>query len=278
MVEALVVVETLLLILVGLLVAGLLRSHAEILRRLESPEPSSASRAPGVSAPARDRAAPASDVAGVTLHGDAVQFAVRTPRTNTLLAFLSSGCTTCKIFWDGLQPAVRREVPGIARVVVVTKDSAFESPSRLRALAPPDVPVVMSSEAWDAYGVPGSPYFVYVDGSSGQVHGEGMAQSWDQVFSLLGDALADADPAITGSMHPTPLTPPEAGPPANGGLVAVTQGPRRPRGARVEDELRSAGIGEGHPSLYTAGHAEPPVSPPENGGSTDRSRKGDGRT
>ena len=52
----------------------------------------------------------------------------------------------------------------------------MESPSRLRDLAPADVPVVMSSQAWEDYGVTMSPYFVLV-GADGEVRGEGAASS-----------------------------------------------------------------------------------------------------
>jgi hypothetical protein len=83
-------------------------------------------------------------------------------------------------------------LPG-ARLVVVTKDAAFESPSRLRDLAPRHVPVVMSSAAWEHYRVEASPYFIYVDGPSGQVASEGSAVSWEQVRSLLRDAVADQE-------------------------------------------------------------------------------------
>ena len=48
-----------------------------------------------------------------------------------------------------------------------------ESASAITGLAPEHVLVVMSSEAWDAYGVPGSPYFVYIDGATGSIVGEG---------------------------------------------------------------------------------------------------------
>jgi hypothetical protein len=129
------------------------------------------------------------DIAGPTLDG--AQVAISPAKTDTLVAFLSSGCMTCKTFWDGLQPARREPLPGDARLVVVVKDRDKESPSRLRDLAPPDLPVVMSSQAWDDYGVTMSPYFLFVGGSSGTVRSEGAAQSWEQVRSLLADAIED---------------------------------------------------------------------------------------
>jgi hypothetical protein len=43
------------------------------------------------------------------------------------------------------------------------------------------LPVVMSSEAWDDYEVPGSPYFLLVDGTPATVVAEGEASTWDAV-------------------------------------------------------------------------------------------------
>jgi len=106
---------------------------------------------------------------------------------------LSTGCLTCRTFWDGLRPAVRQPLPGGARVVVVVKDRDVESPSKLRDLAPPDVPVVHSSQAWDGFGIAMSPYFCFVDGTTGEVRSEGAAMTWEQVASLLRDALMDEE-------------------------------------------------------------------------------------
>jgi hypothetical protein len=132
----------------------------------------------------------AHDVAGSTLDGDQVVVSAASG-TNTLFAFLSTGCLTCQGFWDGLQPGVREPLPGDTRVVVVVKDPAFESPSRLAKLAPPDVPVIQSSGAWEDFGVQMSPYFCFVDGATGALRSEGAAMTWQQVSSLLTDALFD---------------------------------------------------------------------------------------
>lgn len=241
---ALVVIETLLLVLLSVLVAGLLRSHAEILRRI-GPPPGTPSPTTGNELPrAREGATAAVDIAGETLRAEPVKVSVRGSRSNTLIAFLSSGCASCKGFWDAFQPSVRPPIPGDGRLVVVTKDSQFESPSKLRTLAPPDVPVIMSSAAWEAYDVSVSPYFILVDGASGQVQGEGTASTWGQVLSLLSDALADTEPDSPGV---------RAADTGNGALTVVS----RPTGGssratRVEAELEAAGIGPGHPSLYEA--------------------------
>jgi hypothetical protein len=203
---AIVAVETLVLALLALVTVGLLRSHAEILRRLPDDghdehahaddthgfEP--AAYTAGETIPShlpgpRGAATPVVDISGPTLDG--AQMAISPAKTDTLVAFLSSGCMTCKTFWDGLAPARREALPGGARLVVVVKDRDKESPSRLRDLAPPDLPVVMSSQAWDDYGVTMSPYFLFVGASSGTVRSEGAAASWEQVRSLLTDAIDD---------------------------------------------------------------------------------------
>ena len=74
------------------------------------------------------------------------------------------------------------------------------------------------------------PYFVHVDGASGEVRGEGTAAAWPQVVSLLRDAIDDAD-----------------GPSVRSG---------RARAQRVDSDLHAAGIGPGHPSLYPGGHED----------------------
>jgi len=183
---------------------SLLRSHAELLRRLPAPDEDE-HHAHGAALPIqreptlptdlptpRRKASEAHDVVGTTLDGDHVVVSAASG-SDTLFAFLSSGCLTCQGFWDGLRPDVRKPLPGDARVVVVVKDPAFESPSKLARLAPADIPVVQSSAAWDDFEVRMSPYFCFVDGMSGEVRSEGAAMSWDQVSSLLTDALFDEE-------------------------------------------------------------------------------------
>jgi hypothetical protein len=206
---ALVSVETVLLVLLIVLVAALLRSHAELLRRLGADGPD-APRLPEPAAGGRgDTVAP--ELAGVTPTGDAVKLALT--GSPTLLAFLSSGCASCAGFWETLGD--RRALPGV-RNVIVTRGADREQRSKLRSLAPAGVPVVMSSEAWRDYAVPGSPYFVLVEG--GEVRGEGVATTWDALTSLVRDAAAE-------------------------------QREERDLDAR----LAAAGVGPDHPSLYPGG-------------------------
>jgi hypothetical protein len=210
-VVALVSVETVLLVLLIVLVAALLRSHAELLRRL-GPEGTDVPRVPEPSAAGPgDTAAP--ELAGVTPTGDAVKLALT--GSPTLLAFLSSGCTSCAGFWGTLGD--RRALPDV-RNVIVTRGADREQRSKLRSLAPAGVPVLMSSEAWRDYAVPGSPYFVLVEG--GEVRGEGVATTWDALASLVRDATEEQR---------------EAGDP--------------------DARLAAAGVGPGHPSLYPGGRS-----------------------
>jgi hypothetical protein len=240
---------TLCVVLLALLAVGLLRSHAEILRRLDGAPAASQSAAPArrgahTGVPAANPSLPpppegaarrtpqvAPDVSGITPEGDAAKIAVSGTGTSTLLAFLSTSCTACVSFWEGLGPA-EPELAGGPRVVAVTKDPDRESPSRLRELAAgAAVPVVMSSLAWEEYAAQGSPYFVLV-GPDGTVAGEGTAAGWPQLESLLRDALLDAGPAPDGAPREAP----------RGGGVE--------RQRRAEAELMAARITPDHPSLY----------------------------
>lgn len=229
---ALVSVETVLLVLLIVLVVGLLRSHAELLRRLgpgDGPAGSAtqvAAASPAVpAAPRRDPGAIAPSLTGTTPAGDAVSLSFG-DGASTLLAFLTTGCTTCAGFWGTLG---ERRLPEGTQTVIVAHGAEREQPARLRKLAPAGVPVVMSSAAWEDYDVPGAPYFVLVDGA---IRGEGVATSWHALSSLVGDAIEDQRLA--------------SGSPSSSS---------RARG--VDETLAAAGIGPDHPSLYPAGKDRP---------------------
>ena len=235
--------ESLVLLILVVLVAGLLRSHADLLRLLhdhgivpaDQDAPVAAGAPVPVAAPARPdprrATGPAPDVAGLSPEGEMVAVGVGT--RPTMLAFLSSGCGTCAGFWARLGEGADGELDPF-RVVVVTMDPARESESALRQLRPAHVPVVMSAEAWEAYDVPGAPYFVAVEG--GTVRGQGTASTWDQLLSLVHQAAADATlPALTG------------------------RNTTRRREERADAELAAAGIRPGDPRLYpTAPVSRPP--------------------
>jgi hypothetical protein len=230
---ALVSVETLLLVVLVVLVAGLLRSHAELLRRVGPPGEASGVGGAGASAGAPEARAPGlgvppstareshpSPVVGTTLTGDAVKLdfdgATDAP---TLLAFLTSGCSTCAGFWQSLG---QEGLPDGVRTVIVTRSGDRERPARLRSLAPDGIPVVMSSQAWEDYAVPGSPYFLLIDQ---EIRGEGVATTWEGLASLVSDAIEDERLQ-----------------------ERLPAGSRRAR--LVETTLVANGIGPDHPSLY----------------------------
>jgi hypothetical protein len=222
---ALISVETVLLVLLVVLVAGLLRSHAEILRRL-GPAGEAVPPPPAPERRARSHE-PAPDLVGVTPEGDAIKLAFTEGR-RTLLAFLTTGCSSCAGFWETLaEPRLGSQV----ETVIVTHGSERELPAKLSALAPRGVPVVMSSSAWEEYRVPGSPYFVLVDGT---VRGEGVATTWQALASLVGDAIEDE-------------------------RAHTSAGARRAR--EIDVTLAASGIGPDHPSLYPAGAANGEPAP-----------------
>ena len=248
---ALVVTLAVVVALLVVLVAGLLRSHAEILRTLhdaglghdaDATPPAPPRRRAG-GAPATPTSGPspeASDLAGVTPDGDAIAVGVLGAAEPTLLAFLSSGCLTCREFWETFADP-RLDVPGGARLVVVTMSPEDESVGALRRLVPASTPVVMSTPAWEAYEVEGSPYFVYVDGASGAVVGEGTATSWERVREMVAESVDDG--ALAASRRRAA---------ARKARAARRHLADREREARADDALLAAGIGPGDPQLYPA--------------------------
>src|ERR1039458_7039107 len=106
MTTVLLILETVLLALVVLFVVGLLRSHAEILRRLAALEGNDGA---GASVPERMLATGTAsfDIVGETLTGDSVKVRVGAGSPTTLLAFLSSGCAACGPLWESLDQDAR---------------------------------------------------------------------------------------------------------------------------------------------------------------------------
>ncbi len=252
---ALAVVLTVVVLLLAVLVAGLLRSHADILRSLHElgvgvGDPVAAGTRPGAHhAPGAANQVPitmgpplpgerssisAPTVAGVTPGGNALAVSVGTGDRLTLLAFLSSGCATCAGFWKVFRQPDQLDLPADTRLVVVTKGPDRESPSEVAAQAAPGLSVVMSTEAWSDYEVPGSPFFVLVDGRTGRRIGEGVANQFHQVADLVRRAEVDARPFDVGSRSQA--------------LAEGLDGPERE--SANDRELMNAGILPGDPSLY----------------------------
>ncbi|KRF28807.1 hypothetical protein ASG91_03925 [Phycicoccus sp. Soil802] len=257
---AVVIAEGVAIVLLGVLVLGLLRSHALILKALHElgaglelekeagtgvslattggkPGPVPVELETGVVQATRKDSTTAHDIVGTDLDRREQQVTVTTPGTRTLLAFLTSGCSVCQTFWDEFQGSV--DVPGEGSLHIIAKGSAEESISSLRALAG-DRDVVQSSAAWVDYDIPGSPYFVYVE--DGVVTGEGSATTWAQVRGLMAQGVADSEEARTAAGRSGP-----------GLLVGDAMGAGgRDNLSRIDAELLASGVRPGDPSLYRA--------------------------
>ena len=157
----------------------------------------------------------------------------------TLLAFLSSGCSTCHGFWDAWHDDAPVDVPGDARLVdrhqgpergechrasIGSRPAPFLSSCRTRHGRPTTCRSHRSSCSSTA--------------PSATIVGEGAASNWDQVRSLLQNALADAGLV---DRH---------GRTKRGGVSK----PRADvlREARVDRELLTAGIVPGDPEPLRA--------------------------
>jgi len=233
---ALVVLQTVVLAVMVVLVAGLLKSHADILRKLhdlgidsDSPTtPTGLRVAAGIAEP-RLAADAATDISGIKSDGSAAAIGVVGTDHPTLLAFLSTSCQSCKGFWDSFDDP-NLKLPGSdLRLVIVTKGPEAESESAVHRLAPKGITTIMSTEAYEDYQVPVSPFFVMIDGPTGKTLGEGASATWGQLESLLRQAISDSSSAKKRSR-------------------------RRSGSARSQDAdevLIAAGINPGDPTLYS---------------------------
>lgn len=219
--------------LLGILVVGLLRSHADILRRLES-------IGAGLEGGAHDHdvssqitltrksGALVADrrISGITPDGESVALSLSAGEDPTLLAFLSTTCSSCTPFWDGLESSAMRFDGHRHRVVVVTLGESEESPTRAQSLARPGVDVVMSSSAWSEFEVPGAPYFILLEPGTSRIIGEGSAMTYESLTEFLTDATNDQEWDLR-----------------VGGGVASEE-------SRIDSDLKEAGILPGDPRLY----------------------------
>lgn len=241
----------------AVLVAGLLRSHATILQRLHELDSGSTATSrtapfhtvPGVPGPPKRRTSDlpdpelmhrVPDIVGTGLQDEAMVVRTSGSHADTVLLFLTSGCLTCQTFWAELANPSGVRLPAGGRLIVVTKSAQDESLSAIAELAPQGIELVLSSQAWIDFEVPGSPYVVAIDGPTGRIKGEGTGLSWDQVAGLLAQATGDLSY-----------------------LPGTDRTVRKPIGdaereARVDQELLAAGILPGDSSLYAD-----PNGPPE---------------
>jgi hypothetical protein len=233
----LVVAEAVVICVLGLVVVALAHSYAGLAARAEQ------RRRPGAAAHRGDELDPGlelveplgtsttlRDLDGVTPAGESVLVPLAGAVRDTLLAFLSSSCATCRELWDELSDATARDVFDHVRLIVVTKGPEHESPSAMAELAAGagDTDVVMSSATWRDVAVPGSPYFALVSRRTGELLGQGTARTWEQVAGLI--ALSAGDER----------------------LGRRTRKSRRDRRQEVDVDrlLLEAGVLPGDPSLY----------------------------
>jgi hypothetical protein len=260
---ALAVVLSAVVLLLAVLVAGLLRSHADILKALHElgvgvgeldtqghgsadhagSDPTRSIQVPltmGPPLPGERNSTSAPTIAGIAPNGDALAVNPTGGDQLTLLAFLSSGCATCAGFWQAFQQPGELGLPAQTRLVVVTKGPEMEIPAEVASHVRSGLSVVMSTDAWNDYEVPGSPFFILVDGSSGRRIGEGVANHFHQVVELVRRAEADAQVFTTGSTS-----------------RAFSEGLDGPQRELANDsELIAAGILPGDPSLYPSSLAD----------------------
>ena len=261
----LVVLLALVVALLAVLVIGLLRSHAEILRRLHelgagiydddegTTVTSPASTTGGVRSPVELRTRPgvpeprsaeglvatdAHDIAGVTPIGSATMAGVVGTGHTTLLAFLSSGCGTCADFWRAFGDGEGTRLPGRdTRLVIVTKGTEAESSSAVAPLGPR------------------RRHHHHVDRGLRPVLGAGQPvlhprrRARRAGCSARGPPRPGArSPPCSARRPPTPASPSTARPLTRSAPAGRMSGPDR--AARADDDLLAAGIGPGHPSLY----------------------------
>ncbi len=259
---ALVIILTVVVLLLTVLVAGLLRSHADILRALHdlgagvgdpsrevtgdrgatnrSADSSAVAITMGPPLPGERNSTSAPTIAGLTPSGDALAIAMSGSDQLTLIAFLSSGCATCAGFWEAFQAPEHLGLPDGIRLVVVTKGPEMEIAGEVQAKAHSRLQVVMSTDAWGDYEVPGSPFFVLVDGSAGRRIGEGVANHFSQVAELVRRAQVDMQAFGIGARSERASR--------SRAFAGGLDGPARE--SANDQELRAAGILPGDPSLY----------------------------
>ena len=215
------------------LIVGLMRSHAEVLRKLDGlgvrldTQPDSTSLELGLTrrTTTNETKIP-SQLSGVTPDGESAVISLDVGDKPVLLAFLSTTCSSCSVFWERFSSGVVEFRSGLYRTILVTLGPDEESPTRAKNLRRGSAEALMSSQAWQAFEVPGAPYFALID--EGIVIGEGTAATVDALEQFLSDAAGDL----------------------SWDRRQVRDRTDRDREEIVDQELREAGIEPGDPRLY----------------------------
>lgn len=234
-VYSLVIALSLIVIFLLTLIIGLMRSHADVLRKLDSlgvrlDSTSDTSHqvdlAPRKSQALAGQSLSSTEISGVTPEGESVAISLEVGDKPTLIGFLSTTCSSCSVFWERFTSSTVELPSGIYRVILVTLSPDEESPTRATNLRRGSADAIMSSKAWQDFGVPGAPYFVLVNG--GQLLGEGTAATVDALTQFLDDASGDL----------------------SWDKRRFSDRTDRDREEIVDRELKEAGIEPGDPRLY----------------------------
>lgn len=230
---AIVIGLAVIVLFLGALVFGLLRGHAEVLRRLDAAGLRLDDDQPvqlGPRAPSDGNAGnplATTEIVGIHPDGSPAALSLVAGSDPVLLAFLSTSCSSCTVFWEALDGPFLRIDSGRYRVVLVTLSEDEESPTRAEKLSSPGAEVVMSSQGWGAFEVPGAPYFLLLDPASGTTLGEGTASTFDSLVEFLNDSAGD-----------------------RAWEARVRDRTDRDRADRIDNELKNAGIEPGDARLY----------------------------
>jgi hypothetical protein len=137
------------------------------------------------------------NIAGVDPAGNQRAISVLTSEQPVLLLFLSSDCLGCLDFWEGAGALSDLLGPGV-RVAIMTRDPDKEDAVAVGELAnrlhgrTSNIDVIMSSGAFDDYGVAGPPFYALALGA--EVRTEGVAWGVTETAKFIQDALAGLPP------------------------------------------------------------------------------------
>ena len=139
------------------------------------------------------------DVSGTTPDGRPAVLRLDEVGGPVVLAFLTTDCDGCRVFWTALGGSGAVAVEGRAPVpaVIVTRGPRAVPPDEVRALGggirvregSPVPLLVMSDSAWTDYGVLGYPFFVLVDAEERAVLGETVGFGWPDLVTMVSRTL-----------------------------------------------------------------------------------------
>jgi hypothetical protein len=125
------------------------------------------------------------DIAGATPAGALVVVTVGPADPLTLAVFLGSQCEGCADLWDALGDPVSFGLAPGDRVIGVTRQAPFETPTLIAGLVPGGATVVMSTTAWGDYRVQAPPYFMLISTAPFEVLIEGVPFGREHVLESV---------------------------------------------------------------------------------------------